>query len=254
MGGEGEQAREEEPETDTSQPRRLHVREGPFRPTDPEGSKERCPAIGDALLLSKFRRYIPIRRDAKFQSKILDTCSTMFDSLFLSLSLSRSIFLANTGKHYWTISYDLLLSISSWFLLFFQSRLFQFAAIFLNHDQNDWIEKCVYTDGRLKGEGGKRRKERERKIREKRSSKKFANVATMYSFLLYNVFCFFGKTFEKRLRKSGKKEKGGENAFFSSSRLLFIDGGASRRREKRSAREKKKEKKRNARGKLHPYS
>lgn len=206
------------------------------------------------MLLSKFRRYIPIRRDAKFQSKILDTCSTMFDSLFLSLSLSRSIFLANTGKHYWTISYDLLLSISSWFLLFFQSRLFQFAAIFLNHDQNDWIEKCVYTDGRLKGEGGKRRKERERKIREKRSSKKFANVATMYSFLLYNVFCFFGKTFEKRLRKSGKKEKGGE--MHSSLRRDYFSSMAARLAgERRGVQgKKKKEKKRNARGKLHPYS
>lgn len=73
MGGEEEQAREKEPETDTSQPGRLHVREGPFGPADPEGSKEGCPTIGDALLLSKFRRYIPIRR--VFESKILDHTS-----------------------------------------------------------------------------------------------------------------------------------------------------------------------------------
>lgn len=121
--------------------------------------------------------------------------------------------------------------------------MFQFAAIFLNHDQNDWIEKCVYTDGRLKGEGGKRRKERERKIREKRSSKKFANVATMYSFLLYNVFCFFGKTFEKRLRKSGKKEKGGE--MHSSLRRDYFSSMAARLAdERRGVQGKKKKKKR----------
>lgn len=89
MGGEGEQARnEEEPETDTSQPGRLHVREGTFGAAHSEGSKERCPTIGDALLLSKFRRYIPIRREIRILSY------DRIDSLFLSLSLSVSIFLS----------------------------------------------------------------------------------------------------------------------------------------------------------------
>lgn len=97
---------------------------------------------------------------------------------------------------------------------------------------------CIYRRT-IKRRGGKRRKERERKIREKRSSKKFANVATMYSFLLYNVFCFFGKTFEKRLRKSGKKEKGGE--MHSSLRRDYFSSMAARLAEKRSARGKKKE-------------
>lgn len=113
---------------------------------------------------------------------------------------------------------------------------------------------CIYRRT-IKRRGGKRRKERERKIREKRSSKKFANVATMYSFLLYNVFCFFGKTFEKRLRKSGKKEKGGE--MHSSLRRDYFSSMAARLAGERrgvQGKKKKKEKKRNARGKLHPYS
>lgn len=146
MGGEGEQARnEEEPETDTSQPGRLHVREGTFGAAHSEGSKERCPTIGDALLLSKFRRYIPIRREIRILS--YESILSFFLSLFLYLSFSRSpvhenIF-AQTGSHYLdhfyhsTNSFRPIFHYPSLpgFYYFFNRGCSNFAAIFLNHDQ-----------------------------------------------------------------------------------------------------------------------
>ena len=63
VGGQGEQALEEEPEKNSTQPGVLHVRQRPFRPTNAEGSAERGAATADALFLSRFRRPLPIERE-----------------------------------------------------------------------------------------------------------------------------------------------------------------------------------------------